>query len=236
MDRQRSMSFSFDLARAGWMTLAASALAAFTAAAPDQARAQVLMDPDGNVSSYSSTVKRSDLVPTDEENAIMGAKRHANPEDNILAPHFAFLQFMHNAQNGSCCHMKDGIVIGEDDIQYTDNPYTPMRVRLTHTQYGLELSEPVWVDIPASKVLTPEHAKEICEPYKEAAEAHGIQNTCEAPPFSVVWLYDYTSYNANSGEHNVNGKTYHDGDIVPVEEYKQSYIPIYCVWESQPAM
>lgn len=217
-------NFSFNLAASGWTTLAASAFSAFMAVGGGAAQAQDAGAEPPHHGGYS-------LAPTERDRGVMGAK--AGEEEDMIMPHFQFFDVMKNMRGGSCCHMKDGLANLE--VEETDNPAFPYRVQMTHTRSGLRLEEPVWIQIPAEKVLTVEHAQRVCEPYAEAAEAHGIESTCEPPPFSAIWISDNTSYDPQTGMHRIgygqNGLVSSDY-VVPAENFQPSRVHVYCFWNT----
>ncbi len=155
---------------------------------------------------------------------------------NLLKPHEDFIRFMqrpsasrdfdmyYGAGSSSCCNLNDGRANFEEAI--TDDEAIPYRIKITHTVSGLELDQPVWVDIPKKYVLTIEDAERICEPKREAAEAQGQKSTCISPTFNVLWAYDNSSYDQNAGIHRVEGKEYRPGEKVDHRDWRIT--TMYC--------
>lgn len=239
----------FNISAAGWTRSAiAAGLAAFMSlSAAGDAQAQSSRPhpeaPPSSVPTFNAGDGLYNLAPDSGQQRMLEQKAHDG--ENLLADHFQFIDVMKKAgpYGQSCCHMQDGVIPVE--VEETDNPSYPYRVKINQTRSGLRLSEPVYIDVPASVVLTPEHAIARCAPYVEAAEANGVDHTCTPPPFAVLWFRDGSEYYPSTGKHSLpfrgdsygRSQGYVDSDyIVPAETYqKPSFNQIYCFWPEPSA-
>ncbi len=144
---------------------------------------------------------------------------------NLLKPHEDFVRYMKRPDMGtSCCNLNDGRANFEEQI--TDNEDVPYRIKITHTVSGLELDQPVWVDIPRKYVLGIEDADRICEPKREAAEAQGRESTCISPTFNVLWAFDNSGIDRQTGKHRVGDRLYSEGEKVDHRDWRIT--TMYC--------
>ncbi len=167
------------------------------------------------------------------------APEPGSEQENLLAP---FAEFV---QRTPCCTSRDARM--HFDEQYTNDPAHPIRIKVTHTVDGLQLSEPVWVDVPAEKIKTAEDILALCKPMVDAAEAQGKISTCVAPPDNVTFAFDNAKRTAEkdaSGNVVLTNEyvvtladkttyTLKKGDIMPAKDWR--YINFVCYWP-KPAL
>ncbi len=158
------------------------------------------------------------------------ALANSSPEEgseqsNLLAPHLDFINYL------SCCTTRDARGNFEEEI--TGDPAFPYRIWRTHTNDGLELSEPVPYDVPARLIKNASSFEAHCANVRARDEAAGKVSTCIAPTFNVFWAYDNIKKQADGTFKGDGTKTYNEGDIVPVEEYR--IVSEYCYWPQQNA-
>lgn len=141
----------------------------------------------------------------------------------LLAPHMDFINKM------GCCTDRDGRAMLEEIDQSDTNPSVPYVVMRRETVDGLQLSEPVAIPIPASKVRDLEDYESRCASTIARAEASGTEHTCTPPPYNVIWAYDNIRYDSSRGVYtNTDDRTkeYEPGSVIPAEDYRVTNL--YC--------
>lgn len=138
-------------------------------------------------------------------------------EYNLLIPYEDFIKNAGRKTGSWCCTMKDGQ--SRFEVEETDNPETPYRVKLTETFDGARLSEPYYHYIPANAIVDASDADKDCATIRERDEAAGEVSTCIAPPMPIMWAYDNVK-GQDDGTFRVGGETYGPNDIIPIEDYK----------------
>lgn len=151
---------------------------------------------------------------------------------NILQDYWAYFEYATKAAGGSCCGFGDAMIVDPADVVETEDPAKPYKILIRRTSSGLQLQEPYWIDVPADILIDQAQSAKICETYNDAAEAQNIDAFCSVPPFDVMFLRDYTSYNPNTGMHRVGQQYYPSGHVLIPEENTFGTPTRYCF---QPA-
>lgn len=140
------------------------------------------------------------IAPSTPAMAVQPEK--GSEQYNLLQDYDEFIRYMKiEGASTSCCTLNDGRANFEEE--QTDDPAYPYKIKITHMLDGRELDEPVWVKIPASKILSYDDAEAICGPKRDAAEAAGVESSCNVPPFNVFWAFYYATTLPNGkADHN----------------------------------
>ena len=123
--------------------------------------------------------------------AYSAAPPEGSEQMNYMAPYVDFVRSMRTANDkGSCCDLSDGRANLQEKTGLSASGQPIYRVHVTRAAYaGLDTYIPPegkWVEVYPSEVLTPEHAKAVCDKLKKENPAKA--QSCNQPPFNLLWF------------------------------------------------